>query len=396
MKYTGYCISDIHFGSIDPKVLKEELVEVFIKTLLSAKKIDYIIMDGDLFDHKTYLNDKISDYALGFMDTIVSIAKDHKCPIRLIYGTESHEVSQYNIFSIYETDPDIDFKVIYTVQEEELLPNMKVLYIPEEYVYSKKEYYEKFLNKKDEYNYIFGHGVIQEVMTMAVKHTSSKKENARKKCPYFTTAELTGMCKGQTYFGHYHINTNIQDKVFYVGSFTRWQFGEEAPKGFYEITYDIDKDKYSNRFIENEYAKKYTTYTYSYDDSVMLSEDELISELNKKDKLTEASATENVRYIFNIPENHPNPEFIIKVLNERYKFNDFIKVKIVNGYVDKKRKVNKERLNDILSEYPMIFDKSISLEDKIYYFIKKRDEKEVPVENIKKYLYGENINGDED
>jgi hypothetical protein len=44
----------------------------------------------------------------------------------------------------------------------------------------------------------------------------------------------------------------------------------------------------------------------------------------------------------------------------------------------------------------MIFDKSISLEDKIYYFIKKRDEKEVPVENIKKYLYGENINGDED
>lgn len=386
MKYHGIVISDIHFGAFEPEILQNELHEIFIKYLESLKKIDFIIIDGDYFDHKIYLNEKISKYSIQFMDRLVCIAKEHHCPIRLIYGTESHEANQYNIFSIYDKD-SVDFKVIYTAQEEELLQNLKVLYIPEEYVYSKKEHYGQFLEKNQEYDYVFGHGVIQEVMTTASHSTKEKSNSARKKVPVFTTSELISICKGQIYFGHYHINTNIMDKVFYVGSYSRWMHGEEEPKGFYHLTCNPEKETYSQTFIENSLARKFITYVYGYDSPVMENEDALLDELNKRDKLTETLDGDHVRYIFNIPENHPNPEFILNVLNERYKFNDAIKVNITNGYVEKKKSANKKRLHDALNEFPMIFDKSAKIENKIVYYIKKKFAKDLDLEQVKKYLY---------
>jgi len=390
MKYNGIIISDIHFGATDILQLKKELTEVFIYYLLNMKKIDFMIIDGDYFDHKIYLNDQVSNFAISFMDKLVSIAKKHKCPIRIVYGTESHEVNQYNIFDMYENSTDIDFKLIYTVQEEELLKDMKVLYIPEEYLFSKSEHYAKFLNKEAEYNYIFGHGVISGLMITSNTKEISKKKSTRKKVHSFTTNELSKICKGQVYFGHYHINTNVENKIFYVGSFSRWQHGETEPKGFYHVTYDISKNKYTQKFIENYMAKKYITYTYGYDSDAITSEEKLIKELSRKDKYVEASDVDNVRYIFNIPENHPNPEFIINILNERYKFNDSIKVQITNGYVEKKKKINKKQLDDMMTEYAMIFDKSIQIEDKIVYYIKKIYDTDIKIETVKSILYNDN------
>lgn len=389
MKYNGVTISDIHFGATDSSILLKELSEYFLSYLNRIKKIDFIIITGDYFDHKLYLKEKSSNDALSFMDKIVNISRDNKCPIRLIYGTESHEVDQYKIFSIYEKDDSIDFKIIYKVEEEELLKDLNILYVPEEYVYSKKEYYKYFLSNKDKYDYVFGHGIIQEVMTEASRN-SSTKDSSRKKVPVFTTSELINICKGQIYFGHYHINTNIMDKIFYVGSFTRWCYGEEKPKGFYCIKCDTKKREYEQTFIENELAKKFITYTYGYDSSAITSEDLLVEELNKKDKYTEIVNGNNIRYIFNIPENHPNPNFIINVLNERYKFNNNVKVQLSNGYVEKKRKINKTKLNKVMEDYPMIFDKSYKIEDKIVYFIKKKYEYEIDVDIVKKYLFEEN------
>ena len=265
LKYNGVIISDIHFGATDPSELKKELSDVFLKYLSEMKKIDFIIIDGDYFDHKLYLNDKVSDYAISFMNTLVKISQIHSCPIRIVYGTESHEVNQYTVFNDYENNPEIDFKIIRTVSDEELLQNMNVLYLPEEYVLSKKEHYGKYLNGNKKYDYIFGHGVIQEVMTEACRNSNNEKKNERKKVPTFKSNELENICDGRVYFGHYHINTNMNDKVFYVGSYSRWIHGESEPKGFYHVKFDPDKKQYTQTFIENYLAKKYVTYTYGYD-----------------------------------------------------------------------------------------------------------------------------------
>lgn len=386
MKYHGIIISDIHFGAFAPEVLQNELNEIFFKYLDSTKQIDFIVINGDYFDYKIYLNEKISKYAMSTMERLVNLAKDHHCPIRIVYGTEGHEANQYGIFSFYQDD-NVDFKIIYQVEEEELLPNLHVLYLPEEHVFSKKDYYGEYFNKKEKYDYVFGHGIIQEVMTNASRSTKEKSSTKQLKVPVFTTSELIEMCKGQIYFGHYHIHTNIMDKIFYVGSYSRWKHDEEKPKGFYHVMYDPEKEKYSQTFIENTLARRYITYRYGYDSKVIENENTLMEELNKRDKETELQDGYHVRYVFNIPENHPNPEFIINVLNERYKFNEAIKVNITNGYVEKKRAVNKKKLNDALNEYPMIFDKSAKIEDKVVYFIKKRFDKDLEVDSVKRYLY---------
>ena len=69
--YTGVVISDIHFGAIDAEQLKEELMEEFIYHLSRMNKIDFIIIDGDYFDHKLYMNESSSRYAIEIMDEIV-------------------------------------------------------------------------------------------------------------------------------------------------------------------------------------------------------------------------------------------------------------------------------------------------------------------------------------
>lgn len=387
MKYNGIVISDIHFGASDPELLKNELTNLFLYYLYNMKTISFIIITGDYFDHKIYLNEKTSDYAVAFMDKLVEISKKHKCPIRIIYGTESHEVNQYNIFSMYEMDTTIDFKVIHTVEEEELLKDLKVLYIPEEFIFSKKDYYKNYLDNNKKYNYIFGHGIINEIMVIASHSMQKEKTNDRKKVPVFTARELLESCKGQVYFGHYHINSNIKNKIFYTGSFSRWIFGEEEPKGFYHITYDIEKEKYTQKFIENYLSPKYITYTYGYNSSILESEEILLKELSIRDKQNSLEDNEHIRFIFNIPETHPNPEFIINILNERYRYSNNVKVQVTNGYIEKKKINNKRQINDILNEYSLIFDKSIKIEDKLFYYIKKKNNIEIPIEKIKLYLY---------
>ena len=68
--------------------------------------------------------------------------------IRFIYGTESHECGSYRLFNYHLNNDHVDLKVITTVTEEELFPNINVLYIPEEYVDSKEDHYKEYFDKR--------------------------------------------------------------------------------------------------------------------------------------------------------------------------------------------------------------------------------------------------------
>ena len=393
MKYHGILIGDIHFDVIEIERLKYELEESFLSYLNTLEQIDYICILGDYFDHKMYLNNSSIAYCVEFMNKLVSICKKFNAPLRIVYGTESHECNQYKIFnSMFNKDKELNWKIIYQPYEEELLPGLNVLYLPEERIYSKKHYYKDYLCNKNKYDYVFGHGIIQGVvpsnMTMDFKDEDDSDNHTKKSAPVFTAKELSYICRGQVYFGHYHVNTNINDKLFYTGSFTRWQHGENSPKGFYHVICDINKDEYKNRFIENYRARKYVTMVYGYNDPVMNSEEALLKELDKCDKLVKSHDVDFIKFEFNIPENHPNPQFIVEILNERYRYNDNVKTEVVNGYVEKRRNINKEKLKNTLDEYGMIFDKSLAIEDKLFYYIKKKYDREIPPVKIDKYING--------
>ena len=383
MKYTGYVISDIHIGSKNIENLYEEYKKIFIENL-KKDNVDFVIICGDYFDHKLFLNEKDSAYAYAMMvDIIEATNKDTK--IRLVYGTESHECNQYEIISKLSTIYNRDIKVIKYVTDEFLYQDLHILYLPEEHLHNKDEYYSKYFENDKTYDYIFGHGVIREAMKEAATQieTQSKK---RKTVPVFSTAELRRICKGETYFGHYHVNCDMDD-VFYVGSFSRWQFGEEEAKGFYKITCDTTKNKYKHEFIENTIAPVYKTISFGYENKVFESHDDMEKSLNRIDDIFKDNILDHVRFVFNIPSDYEDPEFLMLYLKERYKFNNNVKLEITNGYIDMKRKQQKEEVKKESDKYSFIFDRSMSLEDKTSYFIKIEYNRDIPSDIISAYLY---------
>ena len=383
MKIKGLIFADLHIGAMNLAQQYREIENVLFASIKKYKP-DIIISLGDFFDHKASLNDSLSYYSFLVFTKIISICEEIGISpkIRFVYGTESHEWKQYKIIETAKTNFDI--KVIHYCEEEELFPDFNVLYIPEEHIYSKSEYYEKYLSNAKRYDYIFGHGVIREVMKEAAL-SSDKDESKRKKVPVFSTGELMYACKGQTYFGHYHINTNMNDEVIYCGSLNRWIFGEEDPKGMYYI--EKKNDEYNNVFIENEYAEVYKTIYFGYDNRIFKDMTLLNNKLSQIEDMIKDGVINKVRFEFNIPPDIDNPEYIIKVINDKYKFNQNVKINIVNGYIDEKRKKDKEELEQWNSENAPLLDPNKSIEEKVSFFISVEYQRDIKPEKIKMYLY---------
>lgn len=384
IKYKGVVIADVHCGALNAEKLNQEFSSIFLSYIERMEKLDFIIVCGDFFHRKLFLNDIHSSLAYRFLSEILRISKEKGTAVRFVYGTESHECDQYDILMQIKNDENV--KVIRHVMEEELLPGLNVLYIPEESINNKEDYYEEYFREADKYDYVFGHGVVREVMKEAAIISDNSASN-RRKVPVFSTAELGRIAKGQVYFGHYHGNTEINDKVFYVGSFSRWQFGEEERKGFYEITADLDKGTYKNCFVENTLAEIYKTIGYGYSHDIFKSVDNMTANLDNVERLLETEAFDHVRFEFNIPVDCENPEFLINYVNEKYKFNDKVKVNIVHGYIEEKKKQQKEVVKEMNTKYSFIFDKDMKLEDKCSLFISIEYNTEIPVSRSATYLY---------
>lgn len=386
-KRIGVVLADVHVGAIPPSQIWRQFQYAFLSYVEKMEQLDFIVIAGDFFDYKLYLNSPHAEVAVRMMTAIYNLAKMKGAKVRVVYGTESHESNQYIIFDNLTKDHEVDFKVITTAREEQLFEDTKVLYLPEEFVHNKHEAYKDFFEKEKEYDYIFGHGVIQEVMTTAVRH-SDKKSN-RAKPPVFTTADLSNMCKGQCFFGHYHINVDIGDGIYYVGSFTRWQFGEEEPKGFY-VT-EQKGSKYKARFVVNDYADRYCTAVYKAggNPNVFINEEEFIREMESLSSMASMNDDVHIRIILNIPEDLTWANFITQYVKDRFVMEDRIKVNIINGYMERKDLVDQEQLAEIFDTYDFIFDRDLKLEDKCVQFIKLKFDKSIPVERMKDILYKE-------
>lgn len=380
----GLFIADIHIGAMSIDQTKIEIN--FLKEYIENKYFDYIIIGGDFWDRKIYTYEEYIRIGMNLMLTML----DHCDKLRIVHGTKSHDNNQFNIFEPFLEK--YDFKIIYTVEEEELFDGVNVLYIPEEYVYSKNEYYHDFFERK--YSYVFGHGVISEAMSNAIK-SMKKDTQTRKKAPVFTCGELSSICDYATYFGHYHIHTDVNEKVFYSGSYSRYEFGQEEPKGFFEIHYKNGIS--SHEMIINESTRNYITILFGYNHSIFNPETDLLDELKKIKKKKEISGTDKLRLKFNIPEDYENSEYFIKLVNNVFQSDDDIKVEITNGYIANKKAVSKEKFKEVKERFGYIFEDN-AVEEKLRLFIKEKYNKDISIEKMKKYINGnalELLNTDE-
>lgn len=388
--YRGLFLADLHIGvmSYEQTILECEHLQTILSEYRADSLLDFIILGGDFFDKQLYANDSFLDIALKLMMQFLISAK----VVRIVYGTSSHDSDQYDMFETLAKEIPVmmennsyNFRVIHQVEEEELLPGMKVLYVPEEYIYNKKEYYKDYLTKENYYSYVFGHGMIREAFGGRIKPDSG--ETNRKRAPIFSSTELSYCCKGDVLFGHYHIHTEMDNSVSYVGSFSRWIHGEEEDKGFYHLSCDVEKDVYKKTFVMNEKALKYITYRFGYKDSVFASAEEMEKSVQTILKNKEKYQIDHLRLIFNIPVGYENPEALIKYLSNRFHDEKGVRVEFSNGYVEQKKSEGKKEITEnIPDEYKVFIDKNVPEEEKLSLFLKLRRGVEMPPERIKKRL----------
>lgn len=376
MIYKLLVIGDIHFGYYPAKLLYEEF-KLVIDNI--TNEIDAIMIAGDYFDTKLTLSSKHSLYAIKAFCDIINKCEQTGTKIRMIRGTASHDPENQliNLANIAKSSK-VDFKLYNTVGEEELFPDFNVLYIPEEYMENKDEYYKEFFNKK--YQCIIGHGMFEETNFVVNKTLHMKKY------PVFNSEFMESICEGPIIFGHIHKSQTIKNRIMYTGSFTRSRYGEEEDKGFILSKYETDSKETKFKFIINEKATKYDTIEILEDSeifSMILNEQirfikELIS-MYKKDKL---------RIKIYIPNDYDNTKAFIDSITTIFSNMENIDILIMDNSKEITKQKTKEIVDKLMMKYNFIFDKNVSYEDKIQQYIYAKKGLLLDIESIRKIING--------
>ena len=382
-------LADVHCGSLPAKELYDQLNKIFLKKLEELPIVDAIIIDGDLCHFKLSMNSPHAKYLAQFISRMIEIVNKKnvktkkKTKIRVVKGTKSHdELDQLEVLEVFAKNSKCDFRVISTVEEEYLFDDLLVLYIPEEYLDNKDEYYKDYFSTKNKYDMIFGHGLVGEVAFAASKQEG---ETTLAKAPIFKSDQLLYICRGIVFFGHIHNSQVIKDRIFYVGSFSRYAFGEENEKGFYITTYSPSNGNFLNEFVVNTLAKRFDTVIIDYGSSLFKNSDN--QQIEYLTSIVNNLVIDNLRLIINIPEDYPNALLLTNMIHETFSKQMNIKIIINNNAKMRQKRETDEKINLLLTRYGLIFDKSISHEEKISEFIKIKYNKEISVEKIRMYLY---------
>lgn len=375
-------ISDIHFGAFDAEVLFNELNEGFLKPLKKKDRLDLVVITGDYYDKKISHNSKHARYSTLFFTKLISICNDKQAKIRVIQGTESHDNDQLELLEIIAKESECDIKFIYNVEEEEIFKDFKVLYIPEEYMTNKDEYYGGYFSKS--YDMIFGHGMVQEVAFCALTQESA---TTMSKAPIFNTDVFREICRGPVMFGHIHTPQTIKDCVYYIGSFSRWTFGEEESKGYSDITYNTDNGYYEVKFKENKLARQFDTIEISPSNNFFNKNIE--DQINFIHNITYVSQADFIRLKINLPSDYENERLLTEMVKDTFSRHKNIKI-LFNSNTKMKTKAQiEEKINALMDKYRFMFDKTINYDEKICRYIQERYGRNIPIEKIREYIFGD-------
>lgn len=291
MKVNSLFLGDVHFGISNTPHLYEELTAIIPKILVE-RNIHIMLIVGDYFDRELVGSHKY--YATRFFAEIASICDKHKIALRMIKGTKSHDYNQLTGFfgSTNTLLPNLDFKIINTVEDEEIL-GLKVLYIPEEELLNQTEYYAPFKEKK--YNIIAGHGTWDFVDKASFLLGNNDLDKMAS--PVHLTKEWNPVLeKGFSVFGHIHNGNSYKNKYFYTRSFSRWVHGQQEEKGFLVSETDNETFEYKVEFIENTLAPKYDTMSFEEVMGSINFKDQSILDVRKKLKsMVEKGSSNRIR-----------------------------------------------------------------------------------------------------
>lgn len=339
-------IADIHFGVINPKVQYDILKDQIINVLYNLPILDIIAIDGDLFDRKYMGDTDAISYATRFISDLVSIAKIKSSTLIIIAGTKSHDSGQLKLFYHYLTNSDVDVRIVETIQFE-IIKGARILCIPELYRVS-ESIYEKYLFNSGYYDMCFMHGTIKGAV-----YGDNVGEGR--------LFQISDFCKclGPIISGHIHTGGCFNSYFYYTSSPLRWKFGEEQPKGFLIILYDLDTRYHYTHLQE---VKSFIYKTINLSDLVYHSPEDIINYINN---IKEKEGIDYIRVQFDIELEKSKAD----IINNYYKDNNTVKIKIDKNTKNITRDTLTKSEAEIYDKFSYLFSNNISPYDKLSRFI---------------------------
>ncbi len=327
-------IADLHFGSIDPKVTYQILKEQFIDSIKSLPKLDIIAIAGDIWERKYMANSDPIVYATLFMGELMQLSKEKNASVIVVMGTREHDADQLRLFYHYRNNPEYDIHIVENLQFV-YTKGMQILCIPELYGIP-EEQYDLFLNHSF-YDMCIMHGTIKGSV-----YGDNVKEGR------LFTIEDFKYCNGPIVSGHIHTGGCFDRDFYYTGSPIRYKFGEENPKGYLILLYDLDSRRY---YMHLEQIESFRYDTISLDELLLNDPKEIIDYINN---LKEKENIDYLRIEITPSFSQENTE----ILKSYFRNRQDIKFKIERNKKTEEEIINKE--SELYDQYSYIFDPSMN------------------------------------
>ena len=341
-------IADLHFGAFDPKKQYEILQSQMLNKISMLPKLDVIVIDGDIFDHKVMSNSDSAMYATMFIDRLVDLARVKGSTLVLLHGTYSHDYDQLKLFYHYLEDPSVDIRIITTIKFE-YIKGAKVLCIPELYGVDESVYRKVFF-ESGWYDEAFVHGTF----------TGSVYGD------YVGAGRLLSpedfiYCKGVAIAGHVHKSGCFNGFFYYCGCPYRWKFGEEEDKGFIILAHNLDTQMH---YVDFQVIKSYT-YETIYIDSIMSEDPKVI--IDYINRLKVERGIDYIKVRFRVPV----PGYNRTIINNYYRNNGTSYVEFMDQKEIQKANTNEEIAKS--DEYGYLVDNSMSDIEKFVRYVNESE-----------------------
>ena len=337
----GIYTADLHFGVINSEyqynLLRKQQLDI-----LETIHFDFMVINGDIFDHKFMSNSDAIMYAIKYIDDCVNICRMRQATLIILKGTEKHDAGQLKLFYHYMTDKTVDVRVIEQTKFE-YIKGSKILCIPEEYNRG-VTYYQRFFSEV--YDMCVLHGTLEGSI-----YGKDNEDLGSNREPVFSMYNFRN-CRGPIIAGHVHPGGCFNTYFYYCGSPYRWKFGEEEDKGFLICLHNLDSGAHYTHFQKIE-SKIYKILNIEY--LISESPERIIRAINK---LKEDNNIDFLRLDY---LNLPNDEQLstLEILRNYYKNNNTIKVNFEN--IKNKQVINQIKNNvSKYSEYSYILDDNLS------------------------------------
>lgn len=289
-KVTIAVISDIHFfnNSVLVTTIVDELKEWFIN--YNEKIADLIVIPGDIFHSQVSMAHPLMGRFLLWLHQLLNYGLRFNISIRFMEGTPRHDMRQMeNLAYLFESYRSLGLDVKYhkgiTFEYLEKL-NLNCLFVEDRYLEDKlitlqsvKETIENNLGKDTKLDMLFMHTVYTYQIDLA--------PNA------YNADDYISLVDGYVITGHIHTHSQYKNQIT-PGSFTRFAFNEEEPKGGLIIEYDKNTKIKNWIFKENKLATLFKTYLVNKNTKLDL--DKLLTNIPNSSRILIKSNSDDYNY----------------------------------------------------------------------------------------------------